>query len=95
MSLNVLASLHVGVFFTMSRQITVKLDDQTVEALNKWMELNQETNRSQVFIKAIKNYIGNPQTLKPVVVENASMRDLEEHLPDLIKDHKEAMDLLK
>lgn len=79
----------------MSRQFTVKLDDQLADALSQWMAINGETNRSQVFIKALKNYIGKTQTLEPVVVQDATMEDLEEHLPELMKDHKEAMDLLK
>ncbi|MFW7382150.1 MAG: CopG family ribbon-helix-helix protein [Oligoflexus sp.] len=79
----------------MSKQVTVKLDDQLLDSLNRWMELNQETNRSQVLIKALKKYISTPQTLEPVVVEDATMSDLEEHLPSLMEEHKEAMDLLK
>lgn len=79
----------------MSKQVTVKLDEQLVESLNQWMEINQETNRSQVLIKALKKYISTPQTLKPVAVEDATISDLDDHLPSLIEDHKEAMDLLK
>ena len=79
----------------MSKQFTVKLDDQLAESLDQWMEINQETNRSQVFIKALKNYISKSQTLTPVEIGNATMDDLDENLPELMKEHKEAMDLLK
>lgn len=79
----------------MSKQVTVKLDDQLLDSLNRWMEINQETNRSQVLIKALKKYISTPQTLEPVVVEYATMSDLDKHLPSLMEEHKEAMDLLK
>lgn len=79
----------------MSKQITVKLDDQLAQSLEQWMELNNETNRSQIFIKALKNYIGTEQTLKAVEVRNATMDELEEHIDDLMGKHKEAMDLLK
>lgn len=71
----------------MLKQVTVKLDDPLAQSLDHWMELNNETNRSQIIIKALKSYISTNQTLKAVELRNATMDELEEH--------KEAMDLLK
>ena len=79
----------------MSKQVTVKLDEQLAKSLDQWMELNNETNRSQIIIKALKTYISTDQTLKAVEVRNATMEDLEEHIDDLMDKHKDAMDLLK
>lgn len=79
----------------MSKQVTIKLDDRLMESLNDWMEQNQETNRSQIIIKALKKYISSEQVLKPVQVSEATFGDLDEHFDDLMLKHKEAMDRLK
>lgn len=79
----------------MPQQFTVKLDEQLAKALDQWMAVNDETDPSQVAIKALKHYLGTAQDMTPIEVQDANMADLEEHLPGLLTDHKEAMDLLK
>lgn len=87
----------------MSQQFTVDLDDQLAEALNKWMAANNVTDRSQVFERTLKSYISTnlaasqspTQALSQNTVKNATKAELDEHLPELMKDHKEALDLLK
>lgn len=87
----------------MSQQFTVDLDDQLAEALKQWMAANNVTDRSQVFAHALQSYISAnlatgqtpTQASGQNTVKNATKAELDEHLPELMKDHKEAMDLLK
>lgn len=73
----------------MAKHISVTLEDDLSKALEQWMSAHGESDHGKVIADALKNYI------EPRVVEDATMKDLEEHLPELMKEHNEAMDRLK
>ena len=79
----------------MSVQKNIRFPENTMKALEDWMEKNGEKNVSSVVVKAVEKYISEQHVLEPVSIAEISEDGVEEKIAKQMKKHKAALDLLK
>lgn len=78
-----------------ARVLNFRLDEDTEELLEAWMQKNPGFTLSQLGNLAVKTFVTKPFVLEPVSAEPANEKDYFTALDAVLEEHADAMERLK
>ena len=80
---------------TKSQPISLRPDPTLKRAIDEWLVKNPGISQSGLAIRAIKEFISQPQQLQPVKIEALSEEQVSSHFDAVAENHKDAIERLK